>query len=217
MNNWEISSNVFVHPFTCMIAGPTQSGKTRLVYEILKFNNSLILPQITKILYCYSTWQDFFNNFVVINPKVEFHNGLPDLNELDSQQNNLIILDDLMNECQSDISILNLFTIDSHHKNISVVFISQNLFSQGKFSRTISLNSHYLIVFNNPRDKSQINVLARQLFPNKSQFFLEAFEDCIDKKSFGYIFVDLKQATENRNRVQTGIIPGDLRIIYMSK
>lgn len=217
MNNWEISPVIFKHPFTCMIAGPTQSGKTHLIYNILKHNQIIVDPLINKIIYCYSVWQDFFNQFSSIQPQVIFHQGIIDLAEINPSENNLIILDDLMSESQSNSSVLNLFTIDSHHKNTSVLFISQNLFSQGKYSRSISLNSHYLIIFNNPRDKSQINVLARQLFPNQSSFFIEAYEDCVDKKPFGYIFIDLKQTTEKRNRIQTGIIPGHQRILYTSK
>ena len=122
-----------------------------------------------------------------------------------------------MDQCQKDSSILSLFTIDSHHKNTSVFFITQNLYSQAKYSRTISLNSHYLIIFKNPRDKSQINVLARQMFPNKIQFFMESFEDATENKSHGYLLLDFKQSTLMKNRVQTGIIPGDERIIYTSK
>ena len=197
-----------------MIAGPSQSGKTHLLFDILTFNRDIISPQIENIIYCYSSWQDFYSSFNNIIPQVKFIKGLPDIYELDTSKNNLIILDDLMTECEKDVSILNLFTVNSHHKNISVIFVTQNLFSQGKYSRTISLNSHYFIIFNNPRDKMQINVLARQIFPNKINFFLESFEDCVEKKSFGYIFLDLKQSTEERNRVQTSIIPANIRIIY---
>ena len=37
---------------------------------------------------------------------------------------------------------LNLFTRSSHRCNLSVIYIVQNLFHQGKVSRSISLNSH---------------------------------------------------------------------------
>ena len=36
----------------------------------------------------------------------------------------------------------------------------QNLFQQSKSSRTIILNAHYLVLFQSPRDKMQIKVLA---------------------------------------------------------
>ena len=66
------------------------------------------------------------------------------------------MLDDQMIDASKDKSIVNLFTRGSHHRNLSVIYIVQNLFYQEKDSRSISLNSHYLILFKNPRDKLQI-------------------------------------------------------------
>ena len=56
-----------------------------------------------------------------------------------------------------------LFTKGSHHCNISLVLITQNVFHQGPSSRDISLNSKDIVVFKNPRDKTQIVNLARQV------------------------------------------------------
>ena len=151
---------------------------------------------------------------MTVNPQIEFLKGLPDIDEINSNENNLIILDDLMSDCEKDKSILNLFTTDSHQKNISVFLITQNLFSQGKFSRTISLNCHYLIIMNNPRDRSQIFYLSRQMYPNNSKFLIECYSDAVENKQFGYLFIDLKQTTDKNFRVQTGILNGEERIIY---
>jgi len=46
--------------------------------------------------------------------------------------------DDLLNEVYSK-DVCDLFTKGSHHRNISVILITQNLFHQGRFSRYISL------------------------------------------------------------------------------
>lgn len=136
---------------------------------------------------------------------------------IDGKQNNLLILDDLMDLCEKEKSILNLFTTDSHQKSISVFLITQNLFSQGKFSRTIGLNCHYLFLLNNPRDQSQIHFLARQMFPNNSKFLIESYQDVVEHKKFGYLFIDLKQNTKKKHRVQTGILPEEEWIIYQIK
>lgn len=207
-------SFAFKHPFTCMLAGPSGSGKTTLIHKILKYNHQLIYPNVNQILYCYSRYQPFFDKIKHDVPNIVFHEGLPDIDELDSSNNNLIILDDLMQ--QVDQSILHLFTVDSHHKNISVFFLTQNLFSSNKHNRTISLNSHYLFLFNNPRDRSQINYLARQMFPTKSKFLIEVYE-YVTSKEYGYLFLDFKQSTPNDNRVQTGIFPDEQRMIFQAK
>lgn len=36
------------------------------------------------------------------------------------------------------------------------------MFLQGKSNRTISLNTNYVMLFKNPRDNNNINILARQ-------------------------------------------------------
>ncbi|CAF1035618.1 unnamed protein product [Brachionus calyciflorus] len=159
---------------------------------------------------------DRSKNIKVEQQKFTRDKGIPDIDEIVPSQNNLIILDDLMKECEENVSIQKLFTIDSHHKNISVFFITQNIFSRGKFTRTLNLNSHYLVLFNNPRDKLQISTLARQMFPGKSSFFIEAYDNA-SSKPHGYLMIDLKQTPENRNRIQTGITPDEQRIIYTPK
>ncbi|GFY02552.1 uncharacterized protein TNCV_3504321 [Trichonephila clavipes] len=41
--------------------------------------------------------------------------------------------------------------------------------------------AHYLFLFKNPRDKSQIMNIGKQLYPGKSQFFREVYEDATSK------------------------------------
>ena len=206
----------FKHPFTCMMAGPSQSGKSTLLSNILKLNQRMISPPPERIIYCYARWSDGFNDLKQISPRVEFLQGLPDTETFSAQTNNVLILDDLMSEAEKNRSILELFTTDSHHANISVFLISQNLFSRGKYSRTISLNCQYLIVFNNPRNKAQIYALARQMYPTNPPFLVECYEDATSEK-YGYLLLDLTQSTDNKYRVQSGITPNESRIIYQPR
>ena len=48
------------------------------------------------------------------------------------------------------------------------------MFQQSKSSRTISLNSRYMILFRNERDKNPIKTLAQQM---QAPHFLPAYED----------------------------------------
>ena len=132
MESNEITEFVFNHPFTCMISGPSGSGKTTLLKKILINLNELINVNIDRIVYCYSRWQSTFDELKRIIPNIEFNNGLPDIEDFNKEKNNLFILDDLMKECGKDSSIVDVFTVDSHHKNISVFFLSQNLFPNHK-------------------------------------------------------------------------------------
>jgi pyruvate-formate lyase len=107
-----------------------------------------------RILWCYGEYQTLYG----IVDGVDFQQGLPDLDTLDPRDKHLIILDDLMDE--ADQRVASLFTKKSHHRNISFMYIVQNLFHRGKHHRTISLNAHYMALFKIPRDVSQIMALG---------------------------------------------------------
>ena len=64
-----------------------------------------------------------------------------------------------------------------HHAGLTCVFVTQNLYMAGKHARMIALNMTYNILFQNPRDASQVQTLGRQLFPSKSGAFKEAYAD----------------------------------------
>ena len=115
-------------------------------------------------------------------PHIEFVKGIPTALEQDSyfdvNKRNLIVFDDQMIDASKDKRIVNLFTRGSHHRNLSVIYIVQNLFHQGKGSRSISLNSHYLVLFKNPRDKLQILTLAKQMYPGQTDFLTTTQGNC---------------------------------------
>ena len=208
----------FIHPFTCIVAGPTGSGKTVFVRKILNSHREMIDPPPEKIIWCYGVYQKAYEEMMREMPFVQLIEGIPgNLDELiDPTFCNLIIIDDLMSECGNDARITNLFTRGSHHRNLSVIFIVQNLFHQAKELRTISLNSHYLIVFKNPRDKLQIAHLGKQLYPGRGKYLQEAYQDAT-RYPYGYLLIDLKPETQEEYRLRSKIFPPDLTVVYVCK
>ena len=101
-----VDDNIFKHPFTCMLAGPTMSGKTTILTKILANRSTLIDKNINRIIYCYARWQGSYDKMKLENPIIEFVEGLPEIDLIDGEQNNLMILDDLMDQCEKDKSIL---------------------------------------------------------------------------------------------------------------
>ena len=198
------------HPFTAMVAGPTGCGKTRFVFKLIDNAARIIEPPPSKIVYCYGEYQQLFRNY----PQVTFHQGLPKIENFDGSKPVLLIVDDLMHE--TDESIANLFTKGSHHRNISVIFLVQNLFYKNKYIRTISLNSHYMILFKNPRDASQFANLARQMYPKQSAFAVEAYKDAT-REPYSYLFVDLRTEQDEDLRLRTNIFPTETRYVYVPK
>lgn len=198
------------HPFSAIISGPSGCGKTQFILRFIDHLQHMVKPPIEKILWCYGIYQDNFDKY----SQVQFHEGLPDLNIFDGKERTLLILDDLMSE--TDERVTKIFTKISHHRNVSVIYLTQNFFYKSKHSRTISLNAHYLILFKNVRDTSQIANLARQMFPGNSHFMIEAFRDAT-MTPFGYLMIDLKPDTDERCRIRTSIFPGETHYVYVRK
>ena len=80
---------------------------------------------------------------LVTMPNVEFVKGIPsDLEQdtfFDINKRNLMVVDDQMENAGWDKRIVNLFTRGSHHHNLSVIYIVQNLFHQGKIVEALVL------------------------------------------------------------------------------
>ena len=150
---------------------------------------------------------------LVAMPHIEFVEGIPTALEQDSyfdvNKRNLVVFDDQMIYARKDKRIVNLFTRGSHHRNLSLIYIVQNLFQQGKGSRSISLNSHYLVLFKNPRDKLQILTLAKQMYPEQTDFLLNQYDEEAEKRPFGYLLIDLKTTTRDNCQLRTNVLPSE--------
>lgn len=84
-----------------------------------------------------------------------------------------MILDDLMTSSAKDSRINELYTEGSHHRNLSVIAINQNLYYNK--DPTQRRNCHYLVMFNNPIDQQQVMTLARQMYPSDPQRLMRHF------------------------------------------
>lgn len=185
-----------------VLAGPTGSGKTHFIKKLLLNIRTMITPVPESIMFCYGEWQSTYADISELDLDITFIEGLPHFDELQPGPPKLIIIDDLMGETNDQIT--RLFTKGSHHKNLSVIHIVQNLFSKNKEQRTINLNSHYMILFKNPRDRSQIIHLAKQMYPQNIRFMQEAYK-LATTEPFSYLLVDLKQDTPEQLRLRGDI------------
>ena len=200
----------WVHPFTSVIAGPTGCGKTQWVKRFVNHLEYLVDPSPTRVIWSYGEWQSAYQS---LPPYVELMEGLPSL-PLQSVEPLLLIIDDQMHDVNPDVT--RLFTKGSHHRNISVIYIVQNLFDKNKEHRTISLNAHYLIIFKNPRDNSQIVHLAKQMYPGEVDYVRESFRLATDQ-AHGYLVVDLKQCTPDNLRLRSYLFPGEVQQVYIRR
>jgi hypothetical protein len=201
---------------TCV--GATSSGKTTFIKNLLTNIDQIVLHEPKQILYCYGTWQDIYQEMEVDIQNIRFHQGLPDKTTIEQFSTNspsLIVLDDLMEEVTNSKDMQKMFTQYSHHMNISVIFISQNLYFGGKYGKTINLNCHYIILFKNP-NLTQVRILGQQIFPGSNKILMDAYRDAIAER-YGYLCIDLHPNADADLMMRSHILPSEDMVIYKPK
>lgn len=194
----------FRSPFSCLVSGPSQSGKTFFVKQVLENHDRLIDKFVQlRVLWCYgieseSTGKQMKNPSVFI----KYHKGLPTDKQLEGY--NTVIIDDLLTEAAKTETMTNLFTRVVHHKNVNVFVLIQNIFFKSHVIRNLNLNANYIVLFRNIRDQSQLSVFAHQFYPENSSFFKNVFKDATSTP-YGYLLVDLHPKTKDEYRIRSNI------------
>ena len=209
----------FQLPFTALLVGASGSGKSFFVKQLLQNMEHTLSRLPDRIIWSYSSYQPMYDELAK-NVKIKFIEGIPDSltdeNIFPSNQHNLLVIDDCMDIGVNHDELMKAFTMYRHHRKLSVIFLVQNLFQQGKHSRTISLNANYIILFKSVRDRLQIRILAQQMFPGQREYFLQSFNDAT-KEPYSYLIVDLRPHCPEHYRLRSGILPNQWPVVYQYK
>lgn len=201
-------------PFSMIVAGPSNCGKTTFVYNLLTNQDRVLDKNFDYILWFYGQVPP--NN--IIEEKVDnirIIEGLPDTfnNYIQSHKNGLAVFDDLMSECSNNPLITDFFTKRCHHENVSVILIMQNFFHGGKERINFTKNATYYTVFNSPLDQTLPYSLARNIMPSKSKVFIDIYNEAVDRPH-GYLFVDGHQKTPKEARFRTDLF-GEIQRVFI--
>ena len=144
VNGREVFDSKLQKPFRLMVGGGSGSGKTTFVQQLV--NSSHFETPFDKIVYCYPEYLDEIP--IELDQIVEYRQGTCDLNYFSSlPKNTLVIYDDLMNECGNSNDVMKLFSVIARKRNLSLIFIVQNIFDNSKQFRNIRLNATGFVMF----------------------------------------------------------------------
>ena len=196
----------FKHPALWIISGASQSGKSEFCCRLVKHADVVFNNRFDHIIWCY------FSESAAPRDKlpstVTFFQGIPD-NFSDFPPNSLFIIDDCQSQAAQSKSVLDLFTRGSHHDRQTVCLVVQNLFLDGKYFRTLALNTHVYVCFRSVRDKAQIAIFFRQITPSYWRELTRTFEAATSKQ-YSYFVCDLHPANEDpKLRFRSQIVPDD--------
>lgn len=186
--------------FTLTIAGPSNSGKSELTCSLIDNAQHTLEVPPTKIYICYGCSEAVYTRFETLPYPIEYINGVPP-EDFKFTDNSIVIFDDLQSRVNE---IEPYFTKYAHHKKISCIYITQNLFL--KSNRTVTLNSLYIIMMKNTRDASQISTLAAQISPQNSKWLVKTYHDVTGNKPHSYLMFDFHQLTPDKFMIRDNII-----------
>ena len=156
-----------IHPSKILICGPSMSGKTHFVKNLLL--NSRARYEVLYIIahrLDQPAYNEIINTYRKANKLVFTYSSIPDeAIEFDKSKNNIVIVDDLIEEAEKSKYMGHLLRDGSHHDNLTLILIS-HWCCNGQNSRSQRLQMDYMILFNFPADKKAVHGIGTQICPD---------------------------------------------------
>lgn len=213
MNVEKITCHQWEHPCNILVSGPTKCGKTQWILKLCRARGWIFTEAIKKILFIFTMWQPLYDEMdKEFGDCIKWSKGLPEdpFTHFKSREPGLIIIDDMMSEIEGNSrNVSRWFTRGSHHENVSMAVLVQNLFP--KNMRTISLNAHVCALFNNPRDQSQTTRFLVQSYEGHVQAVKKCIEQHVYKLPHSPAIFNFFQSTPREYSIMCDIFPEDLK------
>ena len=201
-------------PFNMMISGPSQSGKTTFLYQLLKASRELFMEPPERIVLFYAINQPIYERmkhegvihelYDIAKVKLNFDDVKNKMSSYSRGAGSVIIFDDVMSFMNDIPRFDSFFTVLGHHIKCSLIFIVQNFYYKNPVFRTISINFKLLVLKKNPRDSSQIGPIAYQVCPGDTGFVKFAYHDAT-KNPYGYLVIDCSNDIDDNLRLRSNI------------
>ena len=108
----------------------------------------------------------------------------------------LVIFDDMMNSTSLK-ELADLFTVHGRHHNLSMIFLSQQLYNgNNQDFKQIKRNCDYMALFKNPQNAQEIRTLSSQMTPGRMElvsYFTQATQN-----GHAYLFINLTQQCKDQ-------------------
>ena len=214
------------HPFRCLVAGPSQSGKSTFLRNLLLRQNDIIDVCFDYVMIVLGT--DANKNEILFSLKDELRPGVVEIIELKKlyktadlmkrtflvnlsilsrtkqkgKKKGCVIFDDLMSELSECGLLLDLFSKYSSHYDLTTIHITQNIFfkawgKHGSDHVTIYQNTHVLVLFKNPLDNTVIHTIAQCISRGKKyRELVDMLHHVLDHHRYIVIMGDLKTQVE---------------------
>jgi len=208
-------------PARIILLGPSMSGKSTWLLELLKNQEKTFKEEFDFIVYCTGIEQPEFEKKLkeYFSPDLKIFYNLPTEKILTkklfiNKKNPCIILDDMASEIKNTKILSDLFTKISHHTNLTVILTVQTLFWPGESMKIANRNATHFIIFKSPREGQGIRLLSRQIFPSTYKCMIDAYEK-VTETPFACLVVDLTPSCHKHYRLRSNIFSDDNYSVFV--
>lgn len=197
-----------------VVSGPSKSGKTTFVTQLLKNRDKMFRNPIKNMYWFYGVENGGHEELEALG--VVLKKGTPthaDFEQLGA--NDLIVLDDLQEESKGDEGVTNLFLRGCHHKGFFAITITQYLYGDQQ-QRKINNNAHYYVIFNNARNQRQMSGFLFTMFPKGNSDLVNKLVMEVQGK-YAYLFIDFTPECDERLRLRTNLFTPPMIIFKLEK
>lgn len=200
-----INDDKLPYPFRMLLSGSSGVGKTYFAGQLVE-NFDLFEKSPRSITYCYPKFlrEKPVNWDKTCKIPLRFSVGLPTQTDIDDfEDHTCVILDDLYDQALKSDAIDHLFRVTSGKRNISVMIMTQNAFSQGRYGRDIRNSCNLQVLLRNCCD-TMINIRASRALGLGEAF--KAAEEGTSHEKYPYIFINQSPKAYGSNyRVYTDL------------
>lgn len=218
-------------PFLTCVLGSTNTGKTTLVARILENWENVTTsppPPIWQVIIVFEHHQPLYDR--IINAVRSKYPGVKErwmwgwdesaMSDSNLFQNSeggqtVLIIDDSLHKLNKSNAFVNICRGGSHHSNISVFLIAQDLTAIGNELRGAIRNMKYVII-TQPASHT-INYLKRNLFPQSNLNYVQAFEFAkqhAQNPDYPYLVLSNVSGCPVDRSVFTGMLDGEEGFVF---
>ena len=193
-----------IEDFKIFCQGPSRSGKSTWVSNLLKHLHQFAkkIPEV--IIYVFAEWQEKLDDLQTEKLVDYFIQGNEQIEEqlnkfTKNKKSSLIIFDDQINSQTTTSYAARLFTVDARHSGKSCIWITQNLFGMGKNGadvRSIRTNADYLILFKCPGDCLSIQTISKQMTGGPLLYNIHSAITSQDP--YSYLMINITQSSNEK-------------------
>ena len=208
----------FVSPFSMLLVGVSNSGKSSYVRALLEKSGQVFTKKPSRIIYFYNIFQPLFAEMEQTIPNISFHQGLPDRAFIEAsalkESHLVLVFDDLYFELINSKDMVDLTIMLCHHLNISCITTSHNIFMNSRFSKTLTTNIHYILLFT-LSCRHHLSILGSQLFchKKKAKNFVHAYDLVMQENRFSPLIIDISPHSDRRYGLRYRAMPGEYPIV----